>query len=128
MTAARLMILALFRLICLRLMILALFWLICLRLMLLALFMLICLRLTLLALFMLKFKQHTITPQGHAQVRVTRKPTRKPAEAHRFFVDFFLPFLTTLDVLRRLSSIFVFVLFSMQYKVCIGSTKCYHLF
>jgi hypothetical protein len=36
--------------------------------------------------------------------------------------------LTTLDVLRQLSAIFVFVLFAMQYKVRLGSTKCYHLF
>jgi hypothetical protein len=60
---------------------------------------------------------------------------RKPAEARqlfraffKFYVDFFSPFLTTLDVLRQLSAIFVFVLFAMQYKVRLGSTKCYHLF
>ncbi len=46
----------------------------------------------------------------------------------KFCVDFFPTFLTTLDVLRRLYSIFVFVLFAMQYKVRLGSTKCYHLF
>jgi hypothetical protein len=37
-------------------------------------------------------------------------------------------FLTTLDILRRLSAIFVFVLFAMQYKVCLGCTKRYHFF
>ncbi len=37
-------------------------------------------------------------------------------------------FLLTLDVLRQLSSIFVFVLFAMQYKVRLGRTKRYHLF
>ncbi len=42
---------------------------------------------------------------------------RKPAD-----------FLLTLDILRRLSSIFVFVLFAMQYKVRLGRTKRYHLF
>jgi hypothetical protein len=35
--------------------------------------------------------------------------------------DFFLHFLTTLNVLRQLSAIFVFVLFDMQYKVRLGS-------
>ena len=35
--------------------------------------------------------------------------------------------LRNLDVLRQLSAIFVFVLFAMQYKVCLGSTKRYHL-
>jgi hypothetical protein len=60
---------------------------------------------------------------------------RKPEEARQLFpaffkfcVDFFLPFLTTLDVLRQLSAIFVFVLFAMQCKVCLGSNKRYHLF
>jgi hypothetical protein len=42
---------------------------------------------------------------------------RKPAD-----------FLLTLDVLRQLSSIFVFVLFAMQHKVRLGRTKRYHLF
>jgi hypothetical protein len=42
--------------------------------------------------------------------------------------DFFPPFLTTLDVLRQLSAIFVFVLLAMQYKVRLGITKRYHLF
>jgi hypothetical protein len=62
---------------------------------------------------------------------------RKSAEARRLFpsffkfcVDFFPPFLTTLDILRWLSAIFVFVfvLFAMQYKVHLGSKKRYHLF
>jgi hypothetical protein len=45
-----------------------------------------------------------------------------------FVTTFSRPFLTTLDVLRQLSAIFVFVLFAMQYKVCLGCTKRYHLF
>jgi hypothetical protein len=50
---------------------------------------------------------------------------RNPAAARQLFpaffkfcVDFFLPFLTTLDILRQLSAIFVyFGLFAMQYKL-----------
>ncbi len=49
-----------------------------------------------------------------------RRSPRKPVEARRLFpaffkfcVDFFAPFLTTLDVLRGLSAIFVFGLFAM---------------
>jgi hypothetical protein len=44
----------------------------------------------------------------------------------KFCVDFFPPFLTALDIF--LFAIFVFVLFATQYKVCLGSTKRYHLF
>jgi hypothetical protein len=32
------------------------------------------------------------------------------------------------NILRQLSAIFVFVLFAMQYKVRLSSTKRYHLF
>jgi hypothetical protein len=49
---------------------------------------------------------------------------RKLAEARQLFpaffkfcVDFFPPFLKTLDMLRQLSAIFLFVLFAMQYKI-----------
>jgi hypothetical protein len=56
-----------------------------------------------------------------------RGSPRKPAEA-RGSQRKPTYFLFTLDVLRRLSSIFVFVLFAMQYKVRLGCTKRYHLF
>ncbi len=63
----------------------------------------------------------------------TEKMAAEPAEAHRSLqkpaeAQPFPNFLTTLDILRQLYSIFVFVLFAMQYKVRLSSTKCYHLF
>jgi hypothetical protein len=47
--------------------------------------------------------------------------------AEEILCRLFPALLTTLDVLWQHSAIFVFVLFAMQYKVCLGSTKRYHL-